>query len=120
VCVREFSETQGHCQAKLPNLLGSFFVIARLPKAAEAILWRGIRLPRTFQVLAMTTENSLMNQATTKIRREKNKGFVGRGFIPRQNRKDFLTYQLAIISIRSRAQPPSPNLLIFNRMWMKL
>jgi hypothetical protein len=32
----------------------AFFVIARLPKSAEAISGRGMRLPHTFQVLAMT------------------------------------------------------------------
>jgi hypothetical protein len=39
------------------------FVIARLLKAAEAISWRGMRLPSTFQVLAMTGESSLISQA---------------------------------------------------------
>ena len=47
--------------------MGGSFVIARLPKAAEAISWRDMRLLRTFQVLAMTAEHSLINQATTKI-----------------------------------------------------
>ena len=35
-----------------PIYWAASFVIARLPKAAEAISWRGMRLPRTFQVLA--------------------------------------------------------------------
>ena len=57
-----------------PIYCAASFIIAKLPKAAEAISWRGMILPCTFQVLAMTAENSLMNQATTKIGRPEAKG----------------------------------------------
>ena len=50
-----------------PICWAASFVIARLTQADEAISWMGMRLPRTFQVLAMTAENSLINQATTRI-----------------------------------------------------
>ena len=37
----------------------ALFVIARLLKAAEAILWRDMKLPCTFQVLTMTADSMM-------------------------------------------------------------
>jgi hypothetical protein len=54
------SEPKAIATRSRPTHWVAFFAIARLPEAAETISLRGMRLPRTFQMLAMTVENSLV------------------------------------------------------------